>query len=225
MRNAVRIDESTVVTMDNSGCIGEKELDAVHVPNELAAYYTARVALLEQWCAGAEPTQLFLANFTGDEAWSAYEKGIQEAFTDIGVPMPELKGSTESNFKSLQSGISLMMIGKVQYEITKENLHWFVVGKPLVGEEVIVQSQHVAKLNEIHNIIRLDIAKQVWPVGSKGILLELQRIFPGAEFECSIDMEKTSGPATAVIVGVPEEELNDFKSQITTIIEPIKILF
>ncbi len=221
MRNATKIDETTIVTIDNSGCIGEKELDAVHVSNELAAYYTARVALIEQWCAGAEPTHIFLSNFTGDEAWKDYEKGIQQAFTEIGVPVPTIKGSTESNFKALQSGISLMMIGKVIYEVSKENLHWYVVGKPLVGEEVITESQHVAQLKELYDLVRLKIADQIWPVGSKGILSELNSLFPGSEVECALDVEKTSGPATAVIVGVSKDKMESFKNQISTCFEPI----
>lgn len=223
MRNAIKIDETTVVTIDNSGCIGEKELDAVHVSNELTAYFSARVALLEQWCAGAEPSNIFISNFTGDEAWKSYVKGIELAFDEIGLAMPTVHGSTESNFMSLQSGISVMFVGKVQYEISKENLQWFVVGKPLVGQEVIDESQHVAKLKEIYNLIQLKIAKQIWPVGSKGILNELERIFPGRQFECSLDTKKTSGPATAVIVGLSHERIEAFTNQITTICEPIKI--
>jgi len=223
MRNAIKIDEATVVTVDNSGCIGEKELDAVHVSNELTAYFSARVALLEQWCAGAEPTNIFLSNFSGDAAWKGYEKGIQDAFTEIGIPAPAINGSTESNFQSLQSGISLMMVGKVQYEISREHLQWFVVGKPLVGEEVIQESQHVAKLAELYNLVQFKIAKQIWPVGSRGIRNELERLFPGRKFECPLNVEKTSGPATAVIVGIATEKLEEFKKQITTIYESIRI--
>ena len=223
MRNAVKIDASTVITVDNSGCIGEKALDAVHVPNELTAYYSARVVLLEQWCAGAEPTNIFLSNFTGEVAWKDYIKGIEKAFDEIGLAVPPINGSTESNFNSLQSGISLVVVGKVQYEISKENLQWFVIGKPLVGQEVIEETQHVAKLNELYNLVKLKIVKQIWPVGSKGILAELERILPGGKFECSLDLEKTSGPATAVIVGIPQMELGKFEKQITTCYEPIRV--
>ena len=223
MRNAIKIDESTVVTIDNSGCIGEKELDAVKVSNVLTAYFTARVALLEQWCAGAEPINILLSNFTGDGAWKDYEKGIQQAFNEIGAPMPPLNGSTESNFQALQSGISLMMIGKVQYKPSKEDLQWFVVGKPLVGEAVIRESQNVAKLGEIYSLVQLKIAEQIWPVGSKGILSELETIFPNRKFKCALDVEKTSGPATAVIVGIRHSKIKEFKNQISSIYEPILI--
>lgn len=223
MRNAIKIDDSSVVTIDNSGCIGEKELDEVHVSNELTAYYSMRVSLFEQWCAGAEPTNIFVSNFTGDAAWVDYCKGIRLAFDEIGVAMPAINGSSESNFKSLQSGISLMIIGKVKFETCKEDLQWFVVGKPLVGKEVLLESQHVVKLKEIYDLIQLKIAKQVWPVGSKGILAELESMFPCRKFECPLDMHKSSGPATSVIVGIPVDKIDEFNNQLTTDFHPIKI--
>lgn len=223
MRNAIKIDDTTVVTIDNSGCVGEKELDVVQVSNEVTAYYSARVALLEQWCAGAEPTNVFLSNFTGDAAWDDYEKGIQIAFDEIGIAKPAINGSTESNFNSLQSGISLMLIGKVQYEVSTADLQWFVIGKPLVGQAVIEEAGNVAKLKEIYNLLKLEIAKKIWPVGSKGILAELERILPGRKFDCSLDLKKTSGPATAVIVGIPKERLGEFEQQITTCYEMIRL--
>ncbi|MDN4493264.1 hypothetical protein [Ureibacillus aquaedulcis] len=223
MRNAIKIDETSVVTIDNSGCIGEKELDEVHASNELTAYYTTRVALFEQWCAGAEPTHIFLSNFTGEEAWEDYKRGIQAAFDEIGAALPAINGSSESNFKSLQSGISLMIVGKVKYENSIENLQWFVVGKPLVGQEVIMEPQDVVKLKEVHNLIQLKVAKHIWPVGSKGIRSELERIFPNRKFECPLDLEKSSGPATSVIVGIPFDKIEEFKNLITTDCYLVKI--
>ena len=64
MRNAVEINDC-IITIDNSGCIGSKELDAVQVPDDITAYFTARTAILEQLCAGAVPIQLLMANFSG----------------------------------------------------------------------------------------------------------------------------------------------------------------
>ena len=42
-------------------------------PDQLTAYMTARVTFLEQ-LAQALPIQVLLANFSGDAAWSRYEK-------------------------------------------------------------------------------------------------------------------------------------------------------
>lgn len=223
MRNAELIDNRYVVTIDNSGCIGEKEADYVQVSNEITAYYTARVGLLEQWCAGSHPTHLFLSNFTGDEAWEAYEKGIKWLFDEIGETMPKLSGSTESNFEALQSGISLMMVGKIVRQVSDEPFEWFIIGKPLVGQEVIDFPEDVAKLNEIYSLIKLGIIQKVWPVGSKGIGAEFERLFNGLQVECSIPIDKSSGPATCVIVAVKKEDVPKLKEHITTLLERIII--
>lgn len=223
MRNAVLIAQQYVVTIDNSGCIGEKELDVVKVPNELAAYYSARVGLLEQWCAGSHPTHLFMSNFTGDAAWQDYEKGIAKAFEEIGEKMPPLAGSTESNFQSLQSGVSIMMIGKIIRETTDELCQWFVLGTPLVGQEVIEQQENVVKLSEIYFLLRLGILQRIWPVGSKGIGAELARLFNGFQVECSLPLEQSAGPASCVIVAVNKENVEQLKENITAPITPIII--
>ncbi|MEK9198714.1 hypothetical protein ACH0B5_05090 [Ureibacillus sp. 179-F W5.1 NHS] len=223
MRNASKVDENTVVTMDNSGCIGEKQLDVVYATNEVTAYYTTRVALIEQWCAGAHPSNIFMANFTSDAAWDDYIKGIKRAFDEIEDTMPPIKGSTESNFQSLQSGLSLMMIGKIQFDLDTKNCDWYVIGKPLVGPEVIDEEKHVAKLKELYQLLKRGIIKQVWPVGSKGIQAELERIFPGKEVTCSLPLHKTSGPSTSVIVAVKKNEENHLNERLTTPYEKLII--
>ncbi|MGE7667436.1 hypothetical protein ACQKMN_17185 [Ureibacillus composti] len=224
MRNAIKFDQNLVVTIDNAGCIGEKAQDFVKASNELTAYYTARVGLLEQWCAGAHPVNLFLSNFTGDEAWADYEKGISKVFEEIGEKIPPLKGSTESNFESLQSGLSLMMIGKKTFEMNEENCQWYVIGLPLVGKEVVEQPQNVAKLNELLLLIRMSVIKKIWPVGSKGISAECARLFPRSSIQCDLPLDKTSGPSTAVIVGVDKDQIELFKEKISTPIHQIKLL-
>lgn len=223
MRNAVLIDNHYVVTVDNSGCIGEKPLDKVSVSNETAAYYTARVGLLEQWCAGSHPTHLFLSNFTDDDAWEDYERGIAKAFEEIGEKMPPISGSTESNFKALQSGLSLMMLGKIVQEISEESCDWFVIGKPLVGQEVIDEPENVVKLSEVHLLIKLGIAKRIWPVGSKGIGAEFEKLFKGFQVECNLPLDQSAGPSTCVIVAVKKEDVSQLKENVTSPIEQIKI--
>ena len=66
-----------IATMDNAAAIGQKPQDVVSAPDQLTAYMTARVTFLEQLAAQALPVQVLLANFSGDAAWSRYEKGFQ----------------------------------------------------------------------------------------------------------------------------------------------------
>ncbi|MEK4229997.1 hypothetical protein [Solibacillus sp. FSL H8-0538] len=220
MRNAVAIDEM-IVTIDNAGCIGEKEADLVQVPNEVNAYFTARVAVLEQWCAGAKPAQLLLANFSGNDAWDGYLRGFQQVFDEISEPLPPVTGSSESNFESLQSGLSLTIIGRPTFHVTKIDCQFFLVGMPLVGDAVIANAQKVAKLGEIHTALQANIVTAVWPTGSKGIGAEIER-FIGAGYTCDIDLQCSAGPSTAVLVAVREEFVEKFNKLITA---PVKKIY
>lgn len=221
MRNAVLYKDSTVITIDNSGCIGEKDADFVKVPNAITSFFSARVALLEQWCAGAEPTQLLLANFSGDDAWEEYIEGIQQVFFQIDQKLPPLAGSSESNFQSLQSGISLTMIGEKVRQPSFEQGHYFVVGKPLVGQEVLEEEGSVANLKELYSLIKNEVITFIWPTGSKGVGAEIERIF-GPAYTCQCDLHKSAGPSTAVIVAVPEDRVSTFKKRISSPIFPIE---
>ncbi|MEC1179984.1 hypothetical protein P9B03_15900 [Metasolibacillus meyeri] len=206
MRNAVQIDELTILTIDNSGCIGEKEADAVKVPNEVVAYFAARVALLEQWCAGAEPSHLVLANFTGDDAWADYVRGCQRQFDEIGKALPPITGSTESNFSALQSGLSLTMVGKKCFEPTIVNCHYFVIGRPLVGQQVLEHIHDVANLHELYLLWQTGVIQALWPCGSKGIGAEIVA-FTRQQLGCELNMTASAGPATAVLVAVHESDV------------------
>lgn len=200
MRNAVAVGDF-IVTIDNSGCIGEKPLDIVQTTNEITAYYTARTAIIEQWCAGAMPVQLLMANFTGDAAWEDYVRGVTRVFEEIGEHVPPLTGSTESNFESQQSAVALTMLGKRFFTPTKEGCRYFVIGIPLVGEEVLQHPKQVASLAELYLLLKNGVIQAIWPVGSKGIGAEMVR-FIGEGYTCDIDLHHTAGPTTTVLVAV-----------------------
>ena len=196
-----------VVTTDNAGAIGEKPQDVVSVSNELAAYFTTRVNLLEQWAAGAEPELILLSNFSGDASWDSYVKGISQVFDEIGQPSPQIQGSTESNMPTLQSGIAISMIGNRIREDDNEDLHWFAYGKPLVGHEVLEHADAVANLGVVYKGIQKGIVERVWPVGSKGIAAECARIFPNTTIGLALPLNKTAGPSTVVLIGVKQENV------------------
>ena len=101
-----------VVTTDNSGGIGEKPHDLVAVPDQVTAYFAARVALLEQWAAHADPVSVLIHNFTGPDSWAAYVKGVEQAFAEAGCELPPITGSTETNMELLQSAFAVTMIGE-----------------------------------------------------------------------------------------------------------------
>ncbi|WP_421052624.1 hypothetical protein [Lysinibacillus capsici] len=208
MRNAMKVG-AFIATMDNAAAIGQKPQDVVSAPDQLTAYMTARVTFLEQLAAQALPIQVLLANFSGDAAWSRYEKGIQQVFAEAGLTCPAITGSTESNMPTLQSGLAVTMLGEMQQRraFDHDQLSWYTYGLPLVGEEVLAQPEDVAQLLPVFKAWQSEIVQQVWPVGSRGVQGEFARLFGERHVECALDGAKSAGPCTVILLGIsPDNE-------------------
>jgi len=207
LRNAVKIG-GLIATTDNAAAIGEKPQDIVSASDKLTAYFTARVTFLEQLAANALPTHIILANFSGDTAWSRYVAGIQQVFEEAALICPQIDGSTESNMPTLQSALSVTMLGEPQkrtsYEL--EHLSWYTYGLPLIGNEVLAQPEDVAQLQAIYHAWKEEIVQQVWPVGSKGLQAEFTRLFGRIHVESVLNIEKSAGPCTVVLLGIHSEK-------------------
>ncbi|WP_066055158.1 ATP-binding protein [Robertmurraya korlensis] len=210
--------ETLVVASDNSGAIGLKQQDAVHVPYDIVGYYTFRVAAMECYCAGATPEAVILQNFCGDKAWDGLVKGITRGLHELSIPDVPITGSTESNFSLVQSAVGLTVLGKRTNDASMsaipflENTKVAVIGLPLVGNEVIEQDKEVAPLQLVKELSQLEEAVLL-PVGSKGVLYKLNRLFSNRTFlknevNSVINLEKTSGPSTCCLIAFPAEKEN-----------------
>ena len=201
--------ESLVIACDNSGAIGMKEQDIVHVPYETVAYYSFRVAVMECMAAGGQPFSAVLHNFCGNEPWEELLSGIEKGIKELGLKDISITGSTESNFIMQQSAVGLMVLGRKYLDKRTELLfsnQWkfALIGLPLVGPEVISQKDEVVPLSVFQELNKLEDVI-IWPVGSKGILSELNQIFANKKLTAemvttNVDLFKSSGPATCCIV-------------------------
>lgn len=218
MRHELQIGE-WVITSDNSAAIGEKPQDAVTAPDRLTAKFAARVALLEQWAAGSEPEVILLHNFSGKAQWNRYVEGITEQFKEIGLETPQLAGSSETNMPTLQSGVAVTMLGRQKRELPAEGLQWFIYGKPLVGPDVLDKREQIADVKKIYDALNKGIIEQIWPVGSKGIASEAERLL-GRKLTLSaeVDLEVSGGPASCVLIGVRLEQIESMKQHFGTYI-------
>lgn len=209
MRDAAIIplntEESLVFTSDNSGGIGPKEHDHVKVPYETVSYYSFRVAVMECISAGARPVMVNLHNFCGPDAWPELKTGVERGLKEIGCEEAKLIGSTESNFSLLQSAVGVIVTGRRKNKSVRPlkpapGLKAAVIGYPLVGEEVIEKNEQIAPLSLFRWFSMHGRVRAVWPVGSKGILAELNRIFPGITIKKPmVNLHKSSGPSTCFI--------------------------
>ncbi|WP_040209547.1 AIR synthase related protein [Neobacillus jeddahensis] len=218
MRNIITIPindlDTLIIASDNSGAIGMKNDDHVHVPYETVAYYSFRVAAMECIAAGGEPISVVLHNFCGNEPWEELVKGIQAGLDELNLHHVLITGSTESNFSLMQSAVGLVVIGKKLGAETKRVDYWkylkfAIVGLPLIGNEVVQQAHQVAPLSLFHKLCK-EKKMIIWPVGSKGILYELNQIFPKLKWSkdmivSDVDVCKSSGPSTCFIVAYHHE--------------------
>ena len=206
--------ECLVIAADNSGGIGLKEFDLVKTPYEVVAYYGFRVAVMECMAAGGKPISVVIHNFCQDSAWDAIKSGIQKGLGELGLDGVSITGSTESNFSLLQSALGLIVMGKSEcsfqeQEVFLKQMRFAVVGSPLVGHEVLESGKDIIPLSLFHELCSLeDIV--VLPIGSRGIRHELANMLEVDLAEChnlfcDVDMEKSAGPATCVLIAYKEE--------------------
>lgn len=214
MRNAIicsfNEQEELVITCDNSGGVGLKEADAVHVPYDVVSYYAFRVAVMECIAERAKPLSVVLQNFSGEEEWRMLTKGVEQGLAELEMLDVAITGSTESNFQLMQSALGLVVIGRRQKQcmpaiVEWHQLHWAVIGSPLVGEEVSMKKDAIAPLSLFQSICN-ETNAIILPVGSKGIRAELERQFSVKLITGEIDMEKSAGPSTCFLVGYRSEE-------------------
>jgi hypothetical protein len=207
--------ETLIISSDNSGGIGLKEADHVKVPYETVAYFAFRTAVMENLSAGGVPFAAVLHNFAGDEHWNALAGGIEKGAQEAGMEGLTVTGSTESNFDLLQSAVGLIVIGKKTgrpedppFYTGREKLA--VIGLPLVGEEVLSKKEAIAPLSLFKEISLMEGVRTL-PVGSKGILYELNELFANRKFtrnevSCKgVDLLKSGGPSCCFIASYPEE--------------------
>lgn len=225
-------DEELVIATDNSGSIGLRAHDDVHVPYEVVAYFNFRVAWMECVAAGAQPFSVIVHNFAGDEAWDALLKGIKQGLMELNITDIEITGSTETNFSLLQSAVGLAVIGrrdKYTKAIFKKDDHarleTAIIGEPLVGNEVVENKPAIAPLRLFQWLAEQDEVVTLHSVGSKGISHELKALFTGEKitFTTDLDMQKTSGPATCFIVVYKADFAYQVKQKAGHLFHPVTI--
>jgi len=229
----VDIDEekTLVIACDSSGSIGEKENDLLKVPAFITGKYIARVGLFEVISTNAEV--ITVIDNVCNEMYPTGEqiiKGIQEEMINAGLKDVALGGSTEENFPTFSTALGVTVIGIGRKETLKINNVQkdgliYSIGIPKVGGEINIKGdEEIIEYNTLISLLKVDGVKEIVPVGSKGILYEAKELAKNnnKEFKLSvsegIDIYKSAGPATAIIIAIDkviEEEIkkipNSFK--------------
>jgi len=202
------------VACDSCGGAGEKKEDAVKVPPYIVGRFTTRVTLMEILSVGANPKALTATicnepSPTGD----GILMGIMEELESVSIDLP-LIISTEKNMKTCQTGLGITVVGLVEEENlrinkTKANDKLYCIGVPKVGNEVSLDDTQIATSSLVKHLIEIPIVHDIIPVGSKGIKSESEMLVSSLGLQLSwnnnlpIDIKKTAGPATCVLVTCP----------------------
>lgn len=224
----ISVDSSVIaIACDSCGGIGEKEHDIIKVDPEITGYYTACVTLSEIIAVGATPiTVIDTLSVEMEETGKKIIKGIRKAIKEIDLDDEVLiTGSTEENIPVTLTGIGLTALGKINTKNWKQpkaknNDYIIVIGKPKVGNEVLKDKGEILTLGHLIEIKKLDFITDILPVGSKGILHEVNEMARTSQLEfeidknCNIDLHTSGGPATCAVIAINPDYYKQLKSTI-----------
>ncbi len=213
-----------VVGSTSSGAVGSKSLDKVKVQGRVLGKFLARVALMDVAATGAFPLLLSVTlGVEKEPTGREILEGIRREAAVLGLePNQVVMENTEENFETVQTGAGLTVVGFANEEElrlgkTRPGDLLVAVGKPKVGDEVL-PAEAKGEIADLKNVTWLSQKKYVHdivPVGTFGIAYEARmmayavgRQLKFAE-KTAIDLEKTAGPATVVLVTVDGEKLEE----------------
>lgn len=230
-------EQRMVISCDSSGGIGDKEADVVKVNPEVLGYYTTQVALMELLATGATP--ITVVNTLGVEMEQTGKRiisGIKRALRPLNLVDDILvTGSTEENIPVCQTSMGITIIGII------DRSNWrpkkaesgdliVAIGVPKVGQEVVEDNgREIMSVGLLLELLEKSYIKDILPVGSKGIDYEINVMASTSDLNCKIyenidiDIHKTAGPATCVIIAINKDDYEDLKKHISIPINNVGI--
>jgi hypothetical protein len=216
----VQIDSnySIVTACDSCGGVGLKKNDIVKVPPYISGRFTARVAIMEVLSINAIPKTISIAicnepSPTGNEIISGVVEELKAANLDS-IPMTI---STEKNIETSQTALGITVVGicnneNIRAAKSKAGDYIYSLGVPKVGNELNgFEDTDIVQINHIMKLLKLKGVSDIVPIGSKGILKEIEMLCKniGCKFiyepESYIDVHKSAGPSTCLIFTCSED--------------------
>jgi hypothetical protein len=217
-------EKTMVISCDSCGGIGLKSGDSLKYPPFHVGKYTAKVALLEVLCSGADIVCITNAvcnemNHTGEEII----KGIKEELKVLNIDNVTLTGSTEENINTNSTAVGVTVIGIVENNKLKVNnvncnCTLISVGIPKVGNEINLDNdKEIASYEDLNILLNIEGILEIVPVGSKGIRYECEQLAISNNLnleinkDTTVDLYKTAGPGTVLIAAIKNNYLEEIK--------------
>lgn len=213
-----------VVGSTSSGAVGPKSMDKLKVAGRVLGKFLARVALMDVAATGAFPLLLSVTlGVEKEPTGREILEGVRSEAMVLGLePNQVLMDKTEENFETAQTGAGITAIGfanEDELRIGKTRLGDLIVavGKPKVGDEVIPAEVkgEIADLKNVTSLSQMKFVHDIAPVGAFGIAYEAKMMAYGVgrqlklEEAKGIDLNKSAGPATVVLVTLDREKLEE----------------
>jgi selenophosphate synthetase-related protein len=211
-------------------------MDKVRVTGEMLGKFLGRVALMDVISTGAFPLSLSVTlGVEKEPTGNAILEGIRREARSIGLdPNQVLMEKTEENFETVQTGVGLTVVGFANEEELRLGKTCpgdliVAIGKPKVGDEVI-SAEVKGEIADLKNITQLSQKKYVHdisPVGDFGIASEAKIMAYGVGRQLKLtevqglDLNKSAGPATVILVTLSKEKLEDLTDLIP---KPISVV-
>lgn len=227
---------SLVIAVDSDGGIGSLQNDVVKVDPYVLGRFAMRVPLLELLASGAKPLAAFdMLSMPMNDVGSRIVKGVRDELLEanLGSEFP-LSGSTEDNVPTSMTSVGTTIIGIVhENDFTsgksKKGDTVISVGLPKSApeDEVSIDDPDIVKHADIQKMLSIDTVHEILPVGSKGIENEIHQLADTVSLNVKIvgnndiNINKSAGPSTCVIVSGEPDMVNIIEEKITA---PINIV-
>ncbi len=215
-----------VIACDSDGGIGSKPHDTVPASPYLLGRFAARVPLMEILASGARP--LVLVNTLAVEmepTGRGIIEGVKCEASLAGITAEgAVTGSTEDNVPTAATGMGVTVIGiaeerqiRVGTGAPGDVVACVGVPKSAPSDSIAIDDPEIADVPAVVALSRLPSAHDILPVGSRGVEYEARQIAASSSLVFTLtlspgsklDVKKSAGPSTCVLVSVPEASLAD----------------
>jgi selenophosphate synthetase-related protein len=225
-----------VVSCDSDGGIGPKEHDLVKVPGKVLGRFAARVPLMEMLASGAVP--IVVVNTLSVEMEPTGKniiEGVREETSLAGLDADKaVTGSTEDNVPTVATGVGVVVLGLVAESdlrpgtsLAGDLVVCIGLPKSAPDDDVRLDDPEIADTACVRVLAAQTYLHDILPVGSKGVVFEQNELARCAGLKVdpvpnsAIDIHKSGGPSTCVLVSVPPEKIDELRSRVH---QPVNII-
>jgi selenophosphate synthetase-related protein len=230
---------SLVMAVDSDGGIGSLDGDTIKCDPYQLGRFAMRVPLLELLSCGAIPIAAFdMLTIPMIGPGEEIVRGVRDELNHAGLPADfPLSGSTEDNVPTIMTGIGTTIVGMVDdidfrpsTSLTGDIIICAGIPKSAPEDIVLLDDPQIINQKDVLDLINIEGVHEILPIGSKGIeyeagqMAKLASLTFVSDSEMDVDISKSGGPSTCVIVSCTSEGLVNIRNKISVPINKVGVL-